>query len=90
VVDNSAPLLKTWVSQLGGVDMAKFNASFDSHKYATMIQQERSTANQLKIPGTPSVFVGERLVPGTGGGVPTAEDIGAMVDQALAQKQQGH
>ncbi len=87
--DNSAPLLKTWVQQLGGIDMAKFGASFDSHKYASMIQQERTTANQLQIPGTPTLFVGERMVQGAGGGVPTVQEIGALIDQAAAQKQQG-
>ena len=84
---NAAALLKTFVSQLGGVDMAKFNASFDSGKYNDLVQQERATATQLKIPGTPSIFVGERLVEGAGGGVPTVAEIGALVDQALAQKQ---
>ncbi len=88
-VDNSAPLLKAWVAQLGGIDVAKFNASFDSHKYNNMIQQERATANQLQIPGTPSLFVGEQLVQGAGGGVPTTQEIGALIDQATAQKQQG-
>ena len=87
--NNSAALLKTWVSQLGGIDMAQFNASFDSHKYANLIQQEEATAKQLKVPGTPSIFVGERLVEGAGGGVPTAAEIGAMIDQAASQKQQG-
>ena len=88
-VDKSPALLKTWVAQLGGIDMAKFNASFDSGKYANLIEQEHTIATQLKIPGTPSIFVGERLVQGAGGGVPTVAEIGAVIDQAAAQKQ-GH
>jgi protein-disulfide isomerase len=85
--NNSAALLKTWVAQLGGIDIAKFNASFDSGKYTNFVQQEQATAQQLKIPGTPSIFVGQRLVQGAGGGVPTVAEIGAVVDQAIAQKQ---
>jgi hypothetical protein len=38
------------------------------------------------MPGTPSIFVGDRLVQGAGGALPTVDDIGKLIDKAIAQK----
>jgi protein-disulfide isomerase len=76
-------LLKTWAGQVGV--QAQLNTCLDSGKYTSLVQREY--AEQLQVPGTPSIFVGDKLIKGAGGGVPTAEEIGKVIDQAAAQKQ---
>jgi len=78
-------LLKTWAGQVGA-NQAAFNSCLDSGKYSSLIQKESATAKELKIPGTPAIFVGNRIVQGASGGVPTTEEIGKVIDQAIAQK----
>jgi protein-disulfide isomerase len=80
------PLLTAWASQVG-VDQAAFNTCLSSGKYNSLVLGEKAIAQQLKIPGTPSIFVGDQEVRGAGGGVPTVEEIGKAVDTAIAKKQ---
>jgi protein-disulfide isomerase len=83
---NSTALLRSLVAKIE-IDQAAFSSCFDSGKFRDRIQKEKDIAYQLRVSATPTIFVGDQMVRGAGGGVPTVEEIGKAIDQAIAKKQ---
>jgi protein-disulfide isomerase len=47
-----------------GLDMAKYKAAIDSHKYAAQVEQDMKQGSSLGVEGTPAAFVNGQLVSG--------------------------
>jgi protein-disulfide isomerase len=47
-----------------GLDMAKFKAAIDSHKFAAQVEADTKQGSSLGVEGTPAAFVNGRLVSG--------------------------
>jgi protein-disulfide isomerase len=47
-----------------GLDAAKFNACFDSHKYASVIEADMKAATDAGVNGTPAFFINGRALSG--------------------------
>lgn len=65
-----------------GLDMNDFQQCFEENRYKDQIQADITLARQMRVTGTPSVFVnGKQITPGY---VPTFEQILQAVEEALA------
>jgi protein-disulfide isomerase len=65
-----------------GMDTARFSACLKENRYQSAIDQDLKLGSELKITGTPSLFVnGKEVSPGR---VPTLQEILAAVQQANA------
>lgn len=73
------------LAPLAGLDAAKFGACLDSGRYADGVRAETAEGRSLGIPGTPTILVDGKIVKGATG-LPTAEELKAAIDQALASK----
>lgn len=62
-----------------GLDMAKFNACFDSGKYAEEISKDTADGRKYGVNGTPATFIDGRMISGA---VPF-EDFDAAITEAL-------
>jgi protein-disulfide isomerase len=62
-----------------GLDLATFNACFDSSKYGERVQQQMTVGNQLGVQSTPSIFINGRLV----SGAQPYEVFAAIIDDEL-------
>ncbi len=51
------------------LDFDKFTADFDSQATTERIQRDRATADAMKIRGTPTLYVNNRVYEGKGGGL---------------------
>jgi protein-disulfide isomerase len=67
-----------------GMDAAKFNACFDSHKYKTRIDTDLQAGNEAGVNGTPAFFVNGRLL----SGAQPFEEFKRVIDEELAAKRQ--
>ena len=75
--------LKTSAAELG-MDAAKFNACFDSHKYKTRIDTDLQAGNAAGVNGTPAFFINGRLL----SGAQPYEEFKRVIDEELAAKRQ--
>ena len=73
------------LAPLAGLDAARFSACLDSGRYADGVRAETAEGRRLGIPGTPTILVDGQIVKGATG-LPTADELKATVDQALASK----
>jgi protein-disulfide isomerase len=53
--------LKAFAAAIG-LDSAKFNACFDSHRFASVVAADVSLGQQMGVSGTPTVFVNGAMV----------------------------
>jgi protein-disulfide isomerase len=47
-----------------GLDAARFNACFDSHKYAALVDADIAAGNAVGVNGTPAFFINGRMLTG--------------------------
>lgn len=47
-----------------GLDAARFNACFDSHKYAAVVEADIKMGNDAGVNGTPAFFINGRMISG--------------------------
>ena len=47
-----------------GLDSAKFNACFDSHKYGALVESDIAAGNEAGVNGTPAFFINGRMISG--------------------------
>ena len=65
-----------------GLDAAKFNACFDSHKYKSRVDSDLQAGNEAGVNGTPAFFVNGRLL----NGAQPYEEFKRVIDEELAAK----
>jgi protein-disulfide isomerase len=59
----SGPDLEKYAKEIG-LDMGKFKAAMDSHKFAAQVDAEMKQGSELGVSGTPAAFVNGKLVSG--------------------------
>ena len=47
-----------------GLDAARFNACFDSHKYTPLVEADINAGNDAGVNGTPAFFINGRMISG--------------------------
>jgi protein-disulfide isomerase len=52
--------LKTWASQIAGIDTTKFNQCLDSGKYTSEVQDDLNDGTSVGVSGTPAFVIGKR------------------------------
>jgi protein-disulfide isomerase len=52
--------LKTWASQITGIDTTKFNQCLDTGKYANEVQDDMNDGASVGVSGTPAFVIGKR------------------------------
>ncbi len=68
-----------------GLDMATFEACFESRTHYELIAQDFQLGDEMLVTGTPSIFVdGEQVTPGF---VPSFEQLSEVIDAHLAALQ---
>jgi len=65
-----------------GMDAAKFNACFDSHKYKTLVEADMQAGNDAGVNGTPAFFINGRML----SGAQPYEEFKRVIDEELAWK----
>jgi protein-disulfide isomerase len=65
-----------------GLDMTSFDQCFQANTYQAQIDQDYADGQAMGVNGTPSVFVNGTMI--TPGYVPTFEQLGQAIDDALA------
>jgi protein-disulfide isomerase len=73
--------LKQYASELG-LDTAKFNACFDSHKYAQVVEADIAAGNEAGVNGTPALFINGRMI----SGAQPFEVFKKIIDEELESK----
>jgi protein-disulfide isomerase len=63
-----------------------FGACYDSGKHREVVLAESQVARDLRVPGTPTLFVDDQMLTGANGGMPSPEELQKAVDQAIARK----
>jgi protein-disulfide isomerase len=58
------PNLVAWAEQLGGIDMAQFNAALDNSEHQSTIQEDQAWAARVNARGTPNFIVNGQQVSG--------------------------
>ena len=66
-----------------GLDTAKFNACFDSHKYKARVDADTQAGNEAGVNGTPAFFINGRMLSGA---QPFDEFKKVIDEELLAQK----
>lgn len=74
--------LKTMAADIG-LDTAKFNACFDSHKYAQTVKDDEARATSIGLNGTPSFLVNGAPIKSSG--QLAYSDLKSAIDAALAK-----
>jgi len=67
-----------------GLDAAKFDACFDSHKFKSVVDTDIREANELGVTGTPAFFINGRLL----SGAQPFEAFSKIIDEELERKTQ--
>jgi protein-disulfide isomerase len=75
--------LKQSASALG-LDAARFNACFDSHKYKGRVEADIQAANEAGVNGTPAFFINGRML----SGAQPFDEFKRVIDEELAFKRQ--
>jgi protein-disulfide isomerase len=65
-----------------GLDAARFNACFDSHKYASVVESDIAMGNEAGVNGTPAFFINGRML----SGAQPFEAFKKIIDEELEQK----
>jgi protein-disulfide isomerase len=65
-----------------GLDAAKFNACFDSHKYRTRVEADIQAGNEAGVNGTPAFFINGRML----SGAQPFDEFKRVIDEELAAK----
>jgi len=65
-----------------GMDAAKFNACFDSHKYKDRVDTDTSAGNQAGVDGTPAFFINGRML----SGAQPYDEFKRVIDEELARR----
>ena len=65
-----------------GMDAAKFNACFDSHKYKDRVDTDMSAGNQAGVDGTPAFFINGRML----SGAQPYDEFKRVIDEELARR----
>ncbi len=65
-----------------GMDAAKFNACFDSHKYKDRVEADLQAGNEAGVNGTPAFFINGRML----SGAQPYEEFKKVIDEELAVK----
>jgi protein-disulfide isomerase len=65
-----------------GLDAAKFNACFDSHKYQSVVDTDAQAGSEAGVSGTPAFFINGRLLTGA----QPFENFKRVIDEELAAK----
>jgi protein-disulfide isomerase len=65
-----------------GLDSARFNACFDSHKYKSVVDSDAQEGSEAGVTGTPAFFINGRLLTGA----QPFEAFKRVIDEELAQK----
>ncbi|HZR26801.1 MAG TPA: thioredoxin domain-containing protein [Vicinamibacterales bacterium] len=65
-----------------GLDAAKFNSCFDSHKYKAAVDADQHDGEEAGVNGTPAFFINGRLI----SGAQPYEVFKKMIDEELALK----
>ncbi len=65
-----------------GLDAAKFNACFDSHKYQSVVDSDAQAGSEAGVSGTPAFFINGRLLTGA----QPFENFKRVIDEELAAK----
>jgi protein-disulfide isomerase len=73
--------LKATAASLG-MDAAKFNACFDSHKYKQRVDTDLQAGNEAGVNGTPAFFVNGRLL----SGAQPFDEFKKVIDEELARR----
>ncbi len=73
--------LKATAASLG-MDAAKFNACFDSHKYKARVDADLQAGNDAGVNGTPAFFINGRLL----SGAQPFDEFKKVIDEELARR----
>lgn len=73
--------LKQYASTLG-LDSGKFNACFDSHKFAAQVEDDMEAGEAVGVSGTPAFFINGRVV----SGAQPFEVFKRIIDEELARR----
>jgi protein-disulfide isomerase len=65
-----------------GMDAAKFNACFESHKYAPRVEADLQAGNEAGVNGTPAFFINGRLL----SGAQPFDEFKKVIDEELARR----
>jgi protein-disulfide isomerase len=65
-----------------GLDAAKFNACFDSHKYAARVDADTKAGNEAGVNGTPAFFINGRML----SGAQPYDEFKKVIDEELARR----
>lgn len=78
--DNPKPVFQKYATSLA-LDMAKWEACYDSRRYQRRIESNYASGERMKIGQTPTFLVGGRMVVGA----PSYDALKAVVDSAAAK-----
>jgi protein-disulfide isomerase len=67
-----------------GLDAARFNACFDSHKYKARVEADTQAGNDAGVNGTPAFFINGRML----SGAQPFDEFKRVIDEELAFKRQ--
>jgi protein-disulfide isomerase len=67
-----------------GLDAARFNACFDSHKYKARVEADMQAGNDAGVNGTPAFFINGRML----SGAQPFDEFKRVIDEELAFKRQ--
>ena len=67
-----------------GLDTAKFDACFDSHKYKAVVDADLQAGNAAGVNGTPAFFINGRLL----SGAQPFDEFKKVIDEELAARRQ--
>src|SRR5215471_545843 len=65
-----------------GLDAAKFNACFDSHKYKDRVDADIQAGNEAGVNGTPAFFINGRML----SGAQPYDEFKRIIDEELARR----
>jgi protein-disulfide isomerase len=65
-----------------GLDAARFNACFDSHKYTPLVEADINAGNDAGVNGTPAFFINGRMI----SGAQPFDAFKKIIDDELAMK----
>jgi protein-disulfide isomerase len=65
-----------------GMDAARFNACFDSHKYRARVEADTQAGNDAGVNGTPAFFINGRML----SGAQPFDEFKRVIDEELANK----
>jgi protein-disulfide isomerase len=80
----SGASLLTWAEQVGVRDMAAFRQTLESKRFSAKVAEDSALAKQLKVDGTPTIFVNGVVV----NGAQPPKKFQAVIDKQLKKAEQ--